>query len=121
MLDGYGPTVTYDVEFVGGVKNTLFGGEGLFLATVTVLVQFGYKVCLSPIGRTHVAIGKSSRRQRRGFAPQRTRSRRHPHGRPRVNIGLPEFWVPLAFASARPVDRFSSGSDLASCCWEGAK
>ncbi len=30
-----GPTVTYDVEFVGGVKNTLFGGEGLFLATVT--------------------------------------------------------------------------------------
>jgi uncharacterized protein (TIGR00266 family) len=29
------PTVTYDIQFVGGVKNTLFGGEGLFLATVT--------------------------------------------------------------------------------------
>ena len=29
------PSVNYDIEFVGGVKNTLFGGEGLFLATLT--------------------------------------------------------------------------------------
>jgi uncharacterized protein (TIGR00266 family) len=29
------PTVNYDIQFVGGVKNTLFGGEGLFLATLT--------------------------------------------------------------------------------------
>jgi uncharacterized protein (TIGR00266 family) len=29
------PSVTYDIQFVGGIKNTLFGGEGLFLATVT--------------------------------------------------------------------------------------
>jgi uncharacterized protein (TIGR00266 family) len=29
------PSVTYDIEMVGGVKNTLFGGEGLFLATLT--------------------------------------------------------------------------------------
>ncbi|MGE0761145.1 MAG: TIGR00266 family protein [Pirellulaceae bacterium] len=29
------PSVEYDVEFVGGFKNTLFGGEGLFLATLT--------------------------------------------------------------------------------------
>jgi uncharacterized protein (TIGR00266 family) len=29
------PTVNYEIEFVGGVKNTLFGGEGLFFATVT--------------------------------------------------------------------------------------
>lgn len=27
--------VNYDIAFVGGVKNTLFGGEGLFMATVT--------------------------------------------------------------------------------------
>lgn len=27
--------VHYDIEFVGGIKNTLFGGEGLFLATLT--------------------------------------------------------------------------------------
>ena len=29
------PSVNYDVQFVGGFKNTLFGGEGLFLATLT--------------------------------------------------------------------------------------
>ena len=27
--------VSYDIQLVGGFKNTLFGGEGLFLATVT--------------------------------------------------------------------------------------
>lgn len=30
-----GPSVQYDIQMVGGVKNTLFGGEGLFLATLT--------------------------------------------------------------------------------------
>jgi len=29
------PTVSYDIQFVGGFKNTLFGGEGLFFATLT--------------------------------------------------------------------------------------
>ena len=29
------PSVNYDIEMIGGVKNTLFGGEGLFLATLT--------------------------------------------------------------------------------------
>lgn len=28
-------TVDYDIQFVGGIKNTLFGGEGLFFATLT--------------------------------------------------------------------------------------
>lgn len=28
-------SVQYDIEFVGGLKNSLFGGEGLFLATLT--------------------------------------------------------------------------------------
>ena len=36
-------TVDYDIEYVGGIKTALFGGEGLFLATLTgpgrVLVQ----------------------------------------------------------------------------------
>jgi len=27
--------VDYDIEFVGGIKNALFGGEGIFFATVT--------------------------------------------------------------------------------------
>ena len=29
------PTVNYDIQFAGGIKNSLFGGEGLFLATLT--------------------------------------------------------------------------------------
>lgn len=29
------PGVDYDIKFVGGIKNTLFGGEGLFFATLT--------------------------------------------------------------------------------------
>ena len=27
--------VRYDIKFVGGIKNTLFGGEGVFFATVS--------------------------------------------------------------------------------------
>jgi uncharacterized protein (TIGR00266 family) len=37
------PSVHYDIEFVGGIKNTLFGGEGMFYATLrgpgTVWIQ----------------------------------------------------------------------------------
>jgi uncharacterized protein (TIGR00266 family) len=29
------PSVSYDIQFVGGVKTALFGGEGLFFATLT--------------------------------------------------------------------------------------
>jgi len=28
------PTVEFDIQFVGGFKNALFGGEGLFFATL---------------------------------------------------------------------------------------
>jgi uncharacterized protein (TIGR00266 family) len=31
----FAPTVEYDIQFIGGFKNALFGGEGLFLATLT--------------------------------------------------------------------------------------
>jgi uncharacterized protein (TIGR00266 family) len=31
----FAPSVDYDIQFVGGFKNALFGGEGLFLATLT--------------------------------------------------------------------------------------
>lgn len=33
-LVAYTQTIDYDIEFVGGIKNTLFGGEGLFFATL---------------------------------------------------------------------------------------
>jgi uncharacterized protein (TIGR00266 family) len=32
---GLAPSVNYNIEFVGGIKNAIFGGEGLFLATLT--------------------------------------------------------------------------------------
>jgi uncharacterized protein (TIGR00266 family) len=33
-LVGLQPSVDYDIEFVGGIKTALFGGEGLFFATL---------------------------------------------------------------------------------------
>ena len=40
---GFDHTVDYDIEFVGGIKNTVFGGEGLFFAKLqgpgTVYIQ----------------------------------------------------------------------------------
>ena len=33
-LVGFTKDVDYDIEFVGGIKNTLFGGEGIFFATL---------------------------------------------------------------------------------------
>jgi uncharacterized protein (TIGR00266 family) len=32
---GFDSTVSYDIELIGGIKNTLFGGEGLFFASLT--------------------------------------------------------------------------------------
>ena len=32
---GFAPTVNYDIQYVGNFKNALFGGEGVFLATLT--------------------------------------------------------------------------------------
>jgi uncharacterized protein (TIGR00266 family) len=34
-LVAFAPTVDYDIQFVGGFKNMLFGGEGLFFAKLT--------------------------------------------------------------------------------------
>lgn len=34
-LVAFAPSVDYDIQFVGGFKNALFGGEGLFLAKMT--------------------------------------------------------------------------------------
>ena len=40
---GFSQTVDYNIEFIGGIKNTVFGGEGLFFATLrgpgTVYIQ----------------------------------------------------------------------------------
>ncbi len=34
-LVAFAPSVNYDIQFVGGFKNALFGGEGIFLAKMT--------------------------------------------------------------------------------------
>ncbi len=34
-LVAFSPSVDYDIQFIGGFKNALFGGEGLFLAKLT--------------------------------------------------------------------------------------
>jgi uncharacterized protein (TIGR00266 family) len=34
-LVAFAPTVDYDIQFIGGFKNVLFGGEGLFFARMT--------------------------------------------------------------------------------------
>ncbi len=34
-LVAFAPTVNYDIQFIGGFTNALFGGEGLFLATLS--------------------------------------------------------------------------------------
>ena len=34
-LVAFSPNVSYDIKFIGGFKNALFGGEGLFLARLT--------------------------------------------------------------------------------------
>ena len=31
---GFAPSVDYDIQFVGGIKTAIFGGEGLFLASL---------------------------------------------------------------------------------------
>jgi uncharacterized protein (AIM24 family) len=40
---GFTQDVDYDIEFIGGIKNTIFGGEGLFFARLqgpgTVYIQ----------------------------------------------------------------------------------
>ena len=33
-LVAFTATVNYDIQFIGGIKNTIFGGEGLFFATL---------------------------------------------------------------------------------------
>lgn len=34
-LVAFSPSVDYDIQFIGGFKNALFGGEGIFLARMT--------------------------------------------------------------------------------------
>ena len=56
--------VTYDIQFVGGIKNTLFGGEGVFFATLrgpgTVWIQ---TLPISRLAGRILAYGGSRRKE----------------------------------------------------------
>ena len=56
------PSVEYDITFIGGFKNALFGGEGIFLAQ------------LSGPGRVYLQSLPFSRLADRIFAASRSRS-----------------------------------------------
>ena len=57
-------TVSYDIQFVGGIKNTLFGGEGIFFATLqgpgTVWIQ---SLPISRLASRILQYGVGSRRE----------------------------------------------------------
>lgn len=65
-LVAFAPSVNYDIQFIGGFKNALFGGEGIFLARMTgpgaVYLQS------LPFSRLADRIFAASRFQRRGEA-----------------------------------------------------
>lgn len=71
-LVAFAPTVDYDIQLIGGFKNALFGGEGLFLATLrgpgTVYLQ---SLPFSRLADRIVAasrVGGQNRGESRGIA-----------------------------------------------------
>lgn len=67
-LVAFSPSVDYDIEFVGGFKNALFGGEGLFLAKMTgpglVYLQ---SLPLSRLADRLTSAGSRNREQQSGI------------------------------------------------------
>lgn len=57
-------TVDYDIQFVGGIKNSIFGGEGLFFATLRgpgkVWIQ---TLPISRLASRIISYGTTSRRE----------------------------------------------------------
>jgi uncharacterized protein (TIGR00266 family) len=68
-LVAFAPTVDYDIGFVGGFKNALFGGEGLFLARLTgpgrVFLQ---SLPFSRMADRILAAARGGREEKRGAA-----------------------------------------------------
>ena len=68
-LVAFEPTVDYDVQMIGGFKNALFGGEGMFVATITgpgtVYLQ---SLPFSRLADRIVAAARFGREEKRGIA-----------------------------------------------------
>ena len=62
------PTVTYDIKFIGGITNALFGGEGLFLAKLTGPgLVFLQSMPFSRLADRIVAATRTNREESRGI------------------------------------------------------
>jgi uncharacterized protein (TIGR00266 family) len=65
---GFDESVSYDIQLAGGIKTAIFGGEGLFLATLTgpgrVIVQ---SMTLEKMRRELVPAGKGGGDERSGL------------------------------------------------------
>ena len=70
------PSVNYDIQYVGKIKSALFGGEGLFFATLRGPGQHLAAVAAAqPAGEPHCLgrPGRRARRTRRRLGPRPTR------------------------------------------------
>ncbi len=68
-LVGFSPTVDYDIQFVGGFKNALFGGEGIFLARLTGPgLVFLQSLPFSRLADRIMVAARSQRGEKRGVA-----------------------------------------------------
>jgi uncharacterized protein (TIGR00266 family) len=67
-LVAYTQTIDYDIQFVGGIKNSLFGGEGLFFATLRgpgrVWIQ---TLPISRLASRIISYGTTSRKEEGGL------------------------------------------------------
>jgi len=64
---GFSQNIDYDIEFIGGIKNTIFGGEGLFFARLrgpgTVFIQ---SLPFSRLAYRVLALAPQTGNKRRG-------------------------------------------------------
>ena len=68
-LVAFQPSVSYDIQFVGGFKNALFGGEGLFFATLRGPgIVYLQSLPFSRLADRIRAASASTKEQSRGFA-----------------------------------------------------
>lgn len=68
-LVAFSPGVDYDIQFVGGFKNALFGGEGLFLAKLTGPgIVYLQSLPLSRLADRLTSAGSRHREQQSGVA-----------------------------------------------------
>ena len=60
-------SVNYDIQFVGGIKTAIFGGEGLFLATLTGPGRVIIQSCTLEKLRRELAPGRTGGDEKTGL------------------------------------------------------